>query len=92
MQNFRVLSLQRDKRRDVAVLFADVSEFTSVSEKLYPDEVHTIMNDMFESLGAFICEEDGFIDKDIGDNVIALFGAQVVHDDNTSRTCRRCRA
>ena len=84
--------LQRDERRDVTVLFADVSGFTAMSEKLDPEMVHTIMNEVFEGLGAAICEEDGFIDKYIGDNVMALFGAPVAHEDNTHRACRAALA
>ncbi len=84
--------LQRDERRDVTVLFADVSGFTAMSEQLDPEEVHTIMNEVFEGLGAAICEEDGFIDKYIGDNVMALYGAPVAHEDNTHRACRSALA
>lgn len=84
--------LQRDERRDVTVMFADVSGFTAMSEKLDPEEVHTIMNEVFEGLGAAICEEDGFIDKYIGDNVMALYGAPVAHEDNTHRACRAALA
>ncbi|MCA9484220.1 MAG: tetratricopeptide repeat protein [Nitrospina sp.] len=78
----------RNERRDVTVLFADVSGFTAMSEKLDPEEVHTIMNQVFEGLGLAIREEDGYIDKYIGDNVMALFGAPVAHEDDPQRACR----
>lgn len=78
----------RNERRDVTVLFADVSGFTAMSEKLDPEEVHSIMNLVFEGLGIPIGEEDGYIDKYIGDNVMALFGAPVAHEDDPQRACR----
>ncbi len=80
--------LVRNERRDVTVLFADVSGFTAMSEKLDPEEVHSIMNLVFEGLGLPIQEEDGYIDKYIGDNVMALFGAPVAHEDDPQRACR----
>ncbi len=82
------IPVPRNERRDVTVLFADVSGFTAMSEKLDPEEVHSIMNLVFEGLGLAIREEDGYIDKYIGDNVMALFGAPVAHEDDPQRACR----
>ena len=82
----------RDERRDVTVLFADVSGFTSMCERLDPEEVHTVMNECFEGLGQAIRDEDGYIDKYIGDNVMALFGAPVAHEDDPARACRAALA
>lgn len=79
---------QPDQRREVAVLFADISGFTAMSEKLDPEDVHQIMNRCFEGLGGVIQEEGGYIDKYIGDNVMALFGAPVAHEDDPARACR----
>jgi adenylate cyclase len=76
------------QRREVAVLFADVSGFTAMSEKLDAEDVHELMNRCFAGLGAAIQEEGGYIDKYIGDNVMALFGAPVAHEDDPARACR----
>lgn len=86
------LRAPRDERRDVAVLFADVSGFTAMSERLDPEEVHSIMNEVFEILGQAIHEEDGYIDKYIGDNIMALFGAPIAHEDDAERACRTALA
>ncbi|MET4698278.1 adenylate cyclase [Constrictibacter sp. MBR-5] len=77
-----------DERRDVTVLFADVSGFTAMSERLDPETVHRIMNDCFDGLGVAIADEGGHIDKYIGDNVMALFGAPVAHADDPARAAR----
>jgi class 3 adenylate cyclase/predicted ATPase len=73
-------------------MFADVSGFTAMSERLDPEQVHDIMNACFEGLGAAIQEEGGHIDKYIGDNVMALFGAPVAHEDDSRRAARAALA
>ncbi|MHC4108293.1 MAG: adenylate/guanylate cyclase domain-containing protein, partial [Planctomycetota bacterium] len=82
----------RDERREVSVMFADVSGFTAMSERLDPEAVHQIMNDCFDGLGHAIQEEDGHIDKYIGDNIMALFGAPVAHEDDPARAARAALA
>lgn len=76
------------ERREVAILFADVSGFTAMCEQLDPEDVHAVMNECFEGLGQAIRDEDGHIDKYIGDNVMALFGAPMAHEDDAARACR----
>jgi adenylate cyclase len=80
------------ERREVSVLFADVSGFTRMSERLDPEEVHAVMNECFAGLGAAIRDEEGYIDKYIGDAVMALFGAPVAHEDDPARACRAALA
>ncbi len=82
------LARRRDERRMVAVLFADVSGFTAMSGRLDAEQVHAVMNEMFAGLGQAIAAEGGVIDKYIGDNVMALFGAPVAHEDDPVRACR----
>ena len=78
----------RDERRQVAVLFADVSGFTAMSEQLDAEDVHAVMNEVFAGLGQAVRDEGGHIDKYIGDNLMALFGAPVAHADDPIRACR----
>ncbi len=77
-----------EERREVVILFADVSGFTAMCEGLDPEDVHTIMNEVFAGLGSAVRNEDGHIDKFIGDAVMALFGAPVAHEDDPARACR----
>ncbi|MBI4400728.1 MAG: tetratricopeptide repeat protein [Nitrospirae bacterium] len=84
--------MARDERREVTVLFADVIGFTAMCERLDPEAVHSVMNECFEGLGSAIKEEGGYIDKYIGDNVMALFGAPVAHEDDPVRACRAALA
>ncbi len=75
----------KGSRRNVAVIFADVSGFTAMSEELDPEEVTERMNKVFQSLSDVIFNYEGYIDKFIGDCVMILFGAPVTHEDDPLR-------
>ncbi len=81
-------SALRGERKQVTVMFADISGFTAMSEKLDPEEVRSMINACFERLGAVIDRYDGHIDKFIGDEIMALFGAPVAHENDPERTLR----
>jgi class 3 adenylate cyclase/tetratricopeptide (TPR) repeat protein len=75
------------ERKLVSVLFADVANFTSLSEKLDPEEVHTIMDGCFKILMNEIHKYEGTINQFTGDGVMALFSAPVAHEDHAQRAC-----
>ncbi len=81
-------SAMRGERKQVTVMFADISGFTAMSEKLDPEEVRSLINACFQQLGAAIDRYDGHIDKFIGDEIMALFGAPVAHENDPERTLR----
>lgn len=86
----RVLETQNvliGERKLVSVLFADVVDFTSMSEKLDPEEVHEIMDGCFEILGREIHGAGGTINQYTGDGVMALFGAPIAYDDHIRLSC-----
>jgi class 3 adenylate cyclase/tetratricopeptide (TPR) repeat protein len=72
-------------RRIVTVLFADVSGFTAMSERLDPEQVTVIMNEFFKALVDPIYAYGGVVDKFIGDAVMAVFGAPIAHEDDAVR-------
>jgi len=72
-------------RRQVTVLFADLTGFTSLSERLDPEEVRAFQNALFETLAQAIERYDGFVEKFVGDAVMAVFGAPVAHEDDPQR-------
>lgn len=61
------------ERRDVSVLFADISGFTAMSEKLDPEAVTDFMNRCFVDLEGVVLAHGGVVDKFIGDCVLAVF-------------------
>src|SRR5712692_2204198 len=73
------------ERRPVTVLFADVVGFTSLSEQLDPEELRNVMMGYFQTLAEEIRCYDGFIEKFIGDAILAVFGAPVAHEDDPER-------
>ncbi len=76
------------ERKLVTVLFADVAGYTSLSEKLDPEEVHQIMDGCFKILMDEIHKYEGTINQFTGDGVMALFGAPVAHEDHAQRACQ----
>jgi predicted ATPase/class 3 adenylate cyclase len=75
-------------RRTVTVLFADLSGFTALSERLDPEVTQRLQNELFEELAAAVRSFGGFVDKFIGDALLALFGAPVAHEDDPERALR----
>ena len=73
------------ERKNVTVLFADISGFTALSEKLDPEEVTDLINRCFKVLIDAIYKYEGTIDKFIGDCIMALFGAPITHEDDPER-------
>ena len=80
------------ERKLVTVLFADVANYTSIAEKLDPEEVHQIMDGCFKILMDEIHKYEGTINQFTGDGVMALFGAPVAHEDHGQRACHAALA
>src|SRR4029077_14839288 len=72
-------------RKQVSVMFTDVSGFTAMSERLDPEEVHAIMDRVFEIVLAAVHHYEGTINQFLGDGVMALFGAPIAHEDHAHR-------
>jgi predicted ATPase/class 3 adenylate cyclase len=77
-----------DERKIVTILFADVTGFTALAEKLDAEEVRALINDCFECLVPVVQKYQGTIDKFIGDAIMALFGAPIAHEDDPERALR----
>ena len=73
------------ERKQVSVMFTDVSGFTAMSERLDPEEVHAIMDRVFEIVLAAVHRYEGTINQFLGDGVMALFGAPIAHEDHAHR-------
>ncbi|MCL5024191.1 MAG: adenylate/guanylate cyclase domain-containing protein [Nitrospirae bacterium] len=79
------------ERRMVTVLFSDVIGFTSLSEKRQPEEVVSLLNEYFEEMADIIFKWDGTLDKFVGDEIMALWGAPV-EQANHAELALRCAA
>lgn len=81
--------------RNVTVLFSDVAGFSSIAEKMTPDALVGLMNEYLSAMTDIIEEDGGYVDKYIGDSIVAVFGAPVDDRDHARHAVRaalRCRA
>lgn len=78
--------------REVTVMFTDIAGFTSLSEGLPAADVASFLNLHFALLAACIEDEDGTVDKFIGDSVMAFWGAPEDQPDHAERAARAARA
>jgi class 3 adenylate cyclase/tetratricopeptide (TPR) repeat protein len=79
------------ERKQVTVLFSDLSGFTAMSERLDPEEVKNIISRIFGEIAQVVVRYDGSIEKFIGDAVVALFGVPKAHEDDPVRALRAAR-
>jgi class 3 adenylate cyclase/tetratricopeptide (TPR) repeat protein len=73
------------ERKQVTVLFTDVSGFTSISEQLDPEDVHQFMNRAFALMLEEVHRYEGTVNQFLGDGLMALFGAPIAHEDHARR-------
>ena len=76
------------ERKLVTVLFADVAGFTTLAETLDPEPLRDLINACFGRLVPCVERYGGTVDKFIGDEIMALFGAPVAHDNDPERAVR----
>jgi len=77
------------EERVVSLLFSDIENFTTLSERLSPPELVSLLNDYLTEMTAIVLEQGGIIDKYIGDGIMAEFGAPIPiphHADQAVRT------
>lgn len=76
------------RRRQVSLVFADVSGFTALAETLDAEDVTDVMNEVWDRLDTVVAEYGGRIDKHIGDELMAVWGADVAREDDPERAVR----
>ena len=80
--------VMNSERKHVTVMFSDMSGYTAMTERLDPEEVKGIMSDIFGKITAIIKRYDGFIERFIGDAVMAVFGVPKAHEDDPIRAIK----
>jgi adenylate cyclase len=77
-----------NKRSDISIIFSDIRGFTTLSERLSPEEVVALLNPYLEAMSKVIYKHGGTVDKYEGDAIIAFFGEPVPFKDHAVRALR----
>ncbi|HEY6209575.1 MAG TPA: adenylate/guanylate cyclase domain-containing protein [Gemmatimonadales bacterium] len=73
------------QKRPVVIFFSDIRGFTTMSETMSPDDIATLLTEYFTEMVELVFEHGGTLDKFMGDAMLALWGAPIVHEDDADR-------
>jgi adenylate cyclase len=76
------------ERREMSVFFSDVAGFTSISERLNPDELVVLLNRYLSAMTEVVFQYDGYLNKYMGDGIMAFWNAPLKQADHAARSCR----
>ena len=76
------------ERKRLTMLFADLSGYTAMNERIDPEEVKGIMRRIFSEIGQVVTKYDGFVDRFFGDEIMIVFGIPKAHEDDPVRAVR----
>jgi adenylate cyclase len=79
------------EEREVTVLFSDLRDFTTFSERMPPAELLALLNRYLDRMSGIVEKHGGVVDKYIGDAIMALFGAPVAAPDSANRAIAAAR-
>src|SRR6266540_1582647 len=74
-----------EERRLITALFADVSGFTALADRLDPEELLEVIDPVISALSSVVGRYEGYVEKFAGDALLALFGAPIAHEDDAER-------
>ena len=66
--------IRKNQRRTMTIMFADIRSFTSISERMEPEDVVTMLNEYFRIMVNIVFAHNGMLDKFVGDQIMAVFG------------------
>lgn len=82
------------EKRELTIFFSDIEKFSSFSERLPAPILTALLNDYLSAMSTIIQEEGGYVDKYIGDAIVAFWNAPMAQADHATRACRaalRCQ-
>jgi len=75
------------EKKELTVLFSDIRGFTTISEKLEPEEVVRLLNEYLTAMTKLVFKYDGVLDKYMGDAIMAFYGAPIEMADHADKAC-----
>ncbi len=72
-------------RKHATIVFSDLSGYTAMTEKMDPEEVKTMMGNIFNKAGKIVEKYEGMVERFFGDEVMILFGVPKAHEDDPVR-------
>jgi adenylate cyclase len=75
------------QKRELTVFFSDISGFTSIAERLTPEELMLHLSEYFDQLTRILTAEQGTVDKYIGDGILAFWGAPRPDEEHARHAC-----
>ncbi len=77
-----------DERRVATLVFGDLVGFTALSQSADPEQVKRLVDTCFEAMSSDVVAYGGRVDNIVGDEIVAIFGAPVTHEDDAERAVR----
>jgi adenylate cyclase len=75
------------EKRNITIFFSDIRGFTSISEKLMPEELVHLLNEYLTEMTSIIIKDDGLVDKYMGDAIMAFWGAPLEQPNHAEMAC-----
>lgn len=76
------------QKKVITILFSDIKGFTGISERNTPEQVVALLNEYFHEMAGIIFKWDGTLDKFVGDEIMAFWGAPTDQPDHAERSIR----
>jgi len=81
-------ALKRGKEAEITAFFSDVAGFSTISEQLTSVELAALLNEYLSAMTILLKENEGVLDKYIGDAIVGIFGAPVIVDNHAIKACK----
>lgn len=84
-------ALPEGERRQATIVFSDLSGYTSLNERLDPEEVEAFMSQIKDEAVRIVESHEGIVNQFIGDEVVAIFGIPTAHEDDAVRAIKAAK-
>jgi adenylate cyclase len=75
------------EKRNISIFFSDIRDFTTISEKLDPEDLVKLLNEYLTEMTTIIIDDQGLVDKYMGDAIMAFWGAPLEQEDHAEKVC-----